>query len=365
VHGYDVALPAGLPVWDPVGTRLEDLVRSSGGVAACLVEDPHGRVVCHAVGEQVPAAVHAAVVSRSSSALHRTASGLRSVGRQPGGPVLSGRLEGWSGQVTIAPLIGAGHLWLLSEAPIGATSLIALTADLSALLHRMHGEATEPGLYDRLHGHGADVAAVDSWVAVVRAEDRRGLEPVAVHRALSAAMVACPAIEVTATHGHAFVLLRASAEAGAAAAVTQAVRKASRDLDVPLVAAVAPATAGLVRARECAERALSAHAVAGRCTTVAEAGSHETLQRVLDTVRALPALGEDPLADLLEAGDPLVSALRAWLDSHGDVPVAATREGVHVNTMRYRLKRALALVPLDLDDPIARLDVHLRLLSRD
>jgi DNA-binding PucR family transcriptional regulator len=31
--------------------------------------------------------------------------------------------------------------------------------------------------------------------------------------------------------------------------------------------------------------------------------------------------------------------------------------------LRYRIKRATNLVPADLDDPVARMEIHLRLLA--
>ena len=73
----------------------------------------------------------------------------------------------------------------------------------------------------------------------------------------------------------------------------------------------------------------------------------------------------DPTVELLRhddaRGTDLARTLLTWLDLHGDVPAAARRLDVHVNTLRYRLSRAGALLTCDLDDPAARLDVHLRL----
>ncbi|WP_214324537.1 PucR family transcriptional regulator [Nonomuraea sediminis] len=50
----------------------------------------------------------------------------------------------------------------------------------------------------------------------------------------------------------------------------------------------------------------------------------------------------------------------AWIESHGDVRVAAERLGVHPNTLRYRIRR-LAETGLDLADPDTRLTTWLRL----
>ena len=52
----------------------------------------------------------------------------------------------------------------------------------------------------------------------------------------------------------------------------------------------------------------------------------------------------------------------AWLDAMGDVRAAAERLTVHPNTLRYRVRRAVAVGGLVLDDPRARLVHHLQLL---
>jgi DNA-binding PucR family transcriptional regulator len=63
------------------------------------------------------------------------------------------------------------------------------------------------------------------------------------------------------------------------------------------------------------------------------------------------------------AGAPFVAGLRAWLDCHGDIAAAARLTGIHPNTLSYRVKRARPLVPTDLNDPVARLELHRRLLA--
>jgi DNA-binding PucR family transcriptional regulator len=54
--------------------------------------------------------------------------------------------------------------------------------------------------------------------------------------------------------------------------------------------------------------------------------------------------------------------LRAWLDAHGDVAVAAAALHVHAQTVRYRLGRVREALGDDaLDDPAARLELALAL----
>ena len=51
----------------------------------------------------------------------------------------------------------------------------------------------------------------------------------------------------------------------------------------------------------------------------------------------------------------LADTLGAWLDAFGDVTVASRRLHVHPNTVRYRLRKMVAVSSLDLDDPDHRL----------
>ncbi|MEU6716105.1 helix-turn-helix domain-containing protein [Nonomuraea sp. NPDC046802] len=70
-----------------------------------------------------------------------------------------------------------------------------------------------------------------------------------------------------------------------------------------------------------------------------------------------PARG--PVSTLLRHdsrhGTHFVATLRAWLETQGDLTVAAERLGVHPNTVRNRLRKMGELTPLDLDDARQRL----------
>jgi sugar diacid utilization regulator len=80
--------------------------------------------------------------------------------------------------------------------------------------------------------------------------------------------------------------------------------------------------------------------------------------------------GEEPLVDgplaLLTDHDQrhhtqYVATLRAYLESFGDVPVAARTVHVHQNTFRYRLQRLQETPGLDLADADQRLSLLLQL----
>jgi DNA-binding PucR family transcriptional regulator len=73
----------------------------------------------------------------------------------------------------------------------------------------------------------------------------------------------------------------------------------------------------------------------------------------------------DALAELIRYDDlhqsNLVETLQAWLDYFGDVAIAADKLHVHPNTFRYRLRRAVAVSNVDLDDPDTRFGLQLQL----
>ncbi len=53
----------------------------------------------------------------------------------------------------------------------------------------------------------------------------------------------------------------------------------------------------------------------------------------------------------------LLESLRAWLAHHGQYEPAAASLGIHRHTLRYRVRKASALMGRDLDDPAARMDL--------
>lgn len=57
--------------------------------------------------------------------------------------------------------------------------------------------------------------------------------------------------------------------------------------------------------------------------------------------------------------------LRAWLDAHGDVSVAARLLRVHAQTVRYRLARLREAFGPALDEPLARLEIAVALRASD
>ncbi|MGW3403727.1 PucR family transcriptional regulator [Streptomyces zhihengii] len=105
-------------------------------------------------------------------------------------------------------------------------------------------------------------------------------------------------------------------------------------------------------------------------------GTHGGLTASLMLRGVLEALGERPdirhpavealVAHDMEHGTDVARSLLLYLDAFGDVGPVAKRLNVHPNTLRYRVRKAVALTGLDLDDPEHRLAATLQLrLSLD
>ncbi|WP_433279685.1 PucR family transcriptional regulator [Pseudonocardia xinjiangensis] len=146
-----------------------------------------------------------------------------------------------------------------------------------------------------------------------------------------------------------------------------------RRTGVRVQAGVGSAVAGLAGAaasRREADRVLDAMPDGPDDPTVAafsDLRAEVLLNQALDLLQASPDL-HDPAVALLvgydrDHGTDLVGSVLAWLDAMGDVRLAAHRLTVHPNTLRYRVRRAVAVGALRLDDPRARLMHHLHLLA--
>jgi hypothetical protein len=146
--------------------------------------------------------------------------------------------------------------------------------------------------------------------------------------------------------------------------------RVATSLHVPVRAAVADVPtglAGLLAARHDVDVALRVLASRGGhgCVHVDDVRAATVLLHLRDVAAEHPVLLVGK-ARLLQASDrdrgtSYVRTLRAFLDSFGDVRVAAAVLAVHPNTFRYRLRRLCELVGLDLDDPVERLVVQLQL----
>jgi DNA-binding PucR family transcriptional regulator len=93
--------------------------------------------------------------------------------------------------------------------------------------------------------------------------------------------------------------------------------------------------------------------------------SHLLLSEILAVVGEQTRLRDPRLDELAaydaERGGVLVPSLLAFLDALGDVRSAAGRMNIHPNTLRYRVRRAVEISGIALDDPVERLLAELQL----
>jgi sugar diacid utilization regulator len=127
--------------------------------------------------------------------------------------------------------------------------------------------------------------------------------------------------------------------------------------------------AGVADSRAEADRVLAAMPTGIDVAAFDDLRAEVLLGQTLSVLRGRPDL-RDPAVDALvaydrEHGGDLAGSVLAWLDALGDVRIAAERLTVHPNTLRYRVRRAVAVAGLRLGDPRARLVHHLHLLARN
>lgn len=133
------------------------------------------------------------------------------------------------------------------------------------------------------------------------------------------------------------------------------------------VGAAAAGLAAVPGSRAEADRVLDAMGAQDDVAVFGDLRAEVLLNQTLEVLRDSPDL-RDPAVALLvdydrEHDAELVRSVLAWLDAMGDVRAAAGRLTVHPNTLRYRVRRAVAVGGLVLDDPRARLMHHLQLLA--
>ncbi|SDM24097.1 PucR C-terminal helix-turn-helix domain-containing protein [Allokutzneria albata] len=177
--------------------------------------------------------------------------------------------------------------------------------------------------------------------------------------------------------GRVYVLLPELPESGARETVLALTREivtaARRRGQVQAaIGAVAAGPQQIAESRRVAERVLAA-AVRHpdvEVATLEELRSEVLYSELIDVVAGHPGIRDPRLHGLIahdaEHGSRFAESLRAYLDAFGDVAGAAAEMHIHPNTLRYRVRRAVELTGIDLDDPRQRLVTTLQLhLSED
>jgi GAF domain-containing protein len=147
--------------------------------------------------------------------------------------------------------------------------------------------------------------------------------------------------------------------------------RVERSLHVRLrvaIGASVPSVADVPRSRRAAEQALKVmidRQPAGQVVRIDDVRAHAVLLELLDVAAEHSNFQQGKLDALIDhdaaRGTSYVPTLRAYLDAACDTGRAAAEIGVHVNTLRYRLKRLVELSGLRLDDPDERLVTELQL----
>ncbi|MEC3977805.1 helix-turn-helix domain-containing protein [Amycolatopsis sp. H20-H5] len=126
----------------------------------------------------------------------------------------------------------------------------------------------------------------------------------------------------------------------------------------------------LARSRAQADEALSllrAGLVDGRVVAFDDVWTALVLHRAAEAATTAKVADLGPLGTLRAHDDAnasgYVDTLYEWLRHPGDPRAAAKELRIHPNTLRYRMRRLLDLVPLDLEDPDVRLALITQLVA--
>lgn len=383
------------PRWLSPSSRLDALVdvlvADHGGAA--LVVDASGRVVSHAWEAAPPEVLVDCLVERSVAPLTR---GLR----QPRTVSADGHLRGVayrhaqvgacleiplgtsSGDLGAVWFVGQDLRWdeatiqaaVRSAASVACTALAAADGDPdpSGLLARDLLAGRVPRRVDLRPGLRATAVVLE-----VRGMSQAELPLVLQQVVTSLRLGGGPDDDqhVLWERGRAYVVLLAPEERSAVetrALVERIVARAVRAVGGELRVAVGPAWVALEDvpgARDVADQLLDLLPAHLSCGFADELGAEVFLDGVKRRLAGLDYSGRDPLRALVEhdgrKGTQLVRSLKTWLDRFGDTQATAEALGVHPNTLRYRVERALAISGVDASNPAQRLALHLRLWCAD
>jgi hypothetical protein len=364
---------------DPIGSAVGAASERLG--ATCLLESRDGRLVAHhVVGEAAPVVIEA-ILGGSSFLLQDACTRRRTLGVVAGGAIQSVQVDGWRGRVLVIPVAAAGLPlgWLWALLPPGRSVDLEVVAEAASEVSQAACELLAPadeGLLACLSGQlggrlprALKGSAEQVWVAAVRGPADVPVAVVAGLLALAVRRAAGddPGIAVTADDASAYLLLWCRQPQQPRQIQDSVETLLASSPDVPLrggLSSAARPSEDLSSLRRQAELVLEVAQV-NRCASLAADRAALVLRHVQSCLADLPGLGPDPLDTLLnhdaKRQSELARALLAWLDAHGDVAQASSQLAVHHNTLRYRLGRARSLLAVDLDEPVARLEVHLRL----
>ena len=268
------------------------------------------------------------------------------------------------------PLADDADEILRGAAVLAARILVRLAARPSA--HLLHVQQVL-GLADR---EGADIVAlargldipVDGSAALIGYDSHDNHPRLADVLALSASAFR-PDAQVAAMGRRVYVLLPDSGRPRTVVSWIRGTIAALRaELAVDLRAVIAAPIAGLAAVpatRRDIDRVLDSagrHPVAfGQVTTLDDVRTTVLLDEIVTLIAADSRLVDPRIRSLREREPVLAETLEVYLDSFGEISVAANALHVHPNTVRYRVRRIERLMSTSLADPDVRLLLSLSL----
>jgi hypothetical protein len=328
---------------------VDELAARSGG---WVVIERFGSVLCHGAGRtECPAALAQALIGKSTVPLRASVSWTRGRG------LMRGTLDGLA--LVAAELGDGATAWFVGSEPAAVQEALPMIAE--SLLD--DGAAPhDPVVEELLHPRGPARrgAAPAALLLVLRADVPVKL----LARTAAAAVLGTDARIHVEDDG---VLLALALESDAAA-VADRVRQVLPDVVAGSCAVGAGASDWVSAARLAAGSLQAAELLdlpfgdSSDPVIAAELVLQEAQAAVVDLVRLLPDAPLRRLHDHDTRGSgELVASLTAWCRAGFDVPVAAAALHVHVNTLRYRLKRAGEVSGLELSQPRQLLALQLLL----
>lgn len=286
--------------------------------------------------------------------------------------------------------VSLGTIWLQeSIQPLDAESgsvLQGAAAIAARLLYRARSAPTQEALQIQrlfgIRGGGVDVPSLASALAlptsgasaVVGIAAVDGSRPAPLMAELAAALrLLAGAYEreslVTATDERLYVLVPGSRPTGLATWAGGVLDRLAARFGPPLRAAVAAPVASLDQvpaARSEVDRVLDRPMGRERVTSLTRSRTPVLLGEIADLVRSRAELADPRLQALSDYDQEhhaaLVDTLELYLGHFGDVRAAAADLHIHPNTLRYRVRRAEAILGMSLNDPDARLLLQIQLL---
>ena len=388
------------------GTTMGDLLSLADATAAMAggpvtIEDMHGRVLAFSQDGQTadPQRVETVLGRRVPDQMMRELRRMGVLDRlMETDEVVPVRLPDSAPRRAIAIRAGAnvlGAIWLVGNGDLSANADVALReaaqiAALHVMRHRvlddlerrvrgsmvgmlLKGEGRPEPMLERLG------LAADGDVVVVAVEPEGAAAPQQLDRLLDLALVHLHAYRwhaAATTRERRLHLLVALKHDGASEDPHEALRRTIQDwltracktVGVDLRAGMGEALAargGVVDAGRGADRALELGAEPNRVVTLEEVHGAALLAEVGDFLRGHCMAQSNELRALLdydrEHATDFIPTLRVFLEVQSDAGRAATRLGVHVNTLRYRVRRIVTLTGADLADPDARLALEVQL----